>query len=294
MYISPCPSTLYSDKTILVDENIRKKFKDYLIKIKKEALQKVQELEGDINEIKYKYPFQYFLFSELSCTFRVQRSLITTLGSTWIPNLLKILVEGRGFIAELNYQLKMKLPVEIINKIDEIVNDLDSRKRQPNIEEELKDLITLLSNPSTNLKIVNITADLFIKHPNDLKYSYYIELKTPQPKKEDCVRSKRRLLLFRIYKYLMLIKSGMNSQQAFKEALSSAFIGFYYNPFNYTTEQIRKAGRYPHTFVNGIFELKELVIAEELWDCLGGNGTYQELIKMIDEVLIELGKGKNQ
>jgi len=255
--------------------------------IKLEAYRRIQMLSGGIENIKRKYPFQYLLFSELSYSFTIQRSLVTTLGQKHIPNLLKFLVEKRGYIAKTNHRIEITLPTKIVRRIDEIVNSLDSGRRKPNMRMELKELVDLMQDQDIKIEMKTqiLTADIFIEDRRDSRYSYYIEIKTPQPKKEDCARVKRKLLLFRTYKYMQLIRSGVEPGQAFENALYSALIGFYYNPFKETTEEIRRKKLYPHSFFNRICDLNEALIAEELWDCLGGLGTYDELVKIIDEVV---------
>lgn len=286
---SPCPKALCVPGTILHRQDIRSKFKRLIMEIKQEAYRKIQQLSGGIENIKRKYPFQYLLFSEFSYSFTVQRSLITTLGQKHVPNLLKFLVEKRGYKAETNCSIEIVLSKEIFQKIDEIVANLRSGKRMPNARSELTELIGLIMQGQNKENMVKrrLTLDLYIENPKNPRYSYYIEIKTPRPKLEDCDVTKRRLLLFRVYKYKTLIESGIKAEEAFEEALYSALIGFYYNPFDKSTEEIRRTRKYPHTFFNRLFELNEALIAEELWDCLGGMGTYDELVKIIEEVVKE-------
>lgn len=288
--LGPCPEYLRLNRSVLYDPNVRKEFKQRIRMIKEEAFKRIQEMSGGIENIKQKYPFQYLLFGEYSYSFTIQRSLVTTLGQKHIPELLKFLAEKRGLKARTSYKIKMKIPQPIVNRIDEIVNSLDQGKRKPDIKRELEELVQItitLSKEPKEAPLQVVTADIYLEDPNDPKYSFYIELKTPQPKKEDCVRVKRRLLLFRIYKYMQLISAGVKLKEAFEKAIHSALIGFYYNPFKEDTQTIRRKGRYPHSFFNRICDLNEALIAEELWDCIGGLGTYTELVKIIDEVTQE-------
>ena len=276
-------------ETILRRQDVRSEFKQLIMEIKQEAYRKIQQLSGGIENIKRKYPFQYLLFSEFSYSFTVQRSLITTLGQKHVPNLLKFLVEKRGYIAKTNYHMEITIPEKILQKINRIVADLKSGRRIPNARNELSELVSLIQSRNKGDRIVEypLTLDLYVKDSKGQRHSYYIEIKTPRPSLEDCDVTKRRLLLFRIYKYKSLVESGIKAKEAFEEALYSALIGFYYNPFDKSTEEIRRTGKYPHTFFNRVFELNEALIAEELWDCLGGIGTYDELVKIIEEVVKE-------
>jgi hypothetical protein len=63
-----------------------------------------------------------------------------------------------------------------------------------------------------------------------------------------------------------------------------AYLAFAYNPF---------IGReaYSHPFTAQIMDLEaEVLIGEEFWDKLGGEGTYQQLLDVIEEVKQETAK----
>jgi hypothetical protein len=103
------------------------------------------------------------------------------------------------------------------------------------------------------------TADLYIGdfEGNPLG----LEFKTPWPKKEDCVRSKKRILLFK----LILMERG-----------AQAYMAFPYDPF----------GGWDNWFWTApqIFDRREVKIAAEVWDMLGGDGTYNELVEMASNI----------
>lgn len=116
---------------------------------------------------------------------------------------------------------------------------------------------------SGKLREIRLIADLFIEDfsPGPL----FMELKTPLPNLDICAESKRKILTF---KTLYLDKNPQ------------AYLGLYYNPF-YPEE-------YKHSFTKRVMDMKrEVLIGEEMWDTLGGKGTYQELLKLIEEVAKE-------
>jgi len=63
-------------------------------------------------------------------------------------------------------------------------------------------------------------------------------------------------------------------QVLFKNKNPQAFLALYYNPF-YPNE-------YKHTFTKRIMDMNsEVLIGEQMWDKLGGEGTYEELLRLL-------------
>ena len=78
--------------------------------------------------------------------------------------------------------------------------------------------------------------------------------------------SKRKMLYF----LAMMDRRGIAGAQA--------YLGFPYNP--YLTRD-----KYGHSYTKQIMDMHaEVLIGEELWDFIGGSGTYAELLTTIDEV----------
>lgn len=60
--------------------------------------------------------------------------------------------------------------------------------------------------------------------------------------------------------------------------MQKTFLALYYNPFVY-----REA--YAHGFTKRIMDMEaEVLIGEEFWDKIGGPGTYEELLAIVDEI----------
>ena len=68
----------------------------------------------------------------------------------------------------------------------------------------------------------------------------------------------------------------------FADKNPQAFLAFSYNPFVHRE-------KYKHSFTERIMDMhKEVSIGEEMWDKLGGEGTYNELLGIIEEARREI------
>ena len=70
-------------------------------------------------------------------------------------------------------------------------------------------------------------------------------------------------------------------QALFENKNPQAYLALYYNPFY--------PKRYEHRFTQQIMDMnEEVLIGEDLWNKLGGKGTYDELLRIIEEVREEI------
>ena len=107
-----------------------------------------------------------------------------------------------------------------------------------------------------------VTADLYIE--DYTSGPLFIELKTPRPNLDMVAESKRKMLTFEI----MMARRGIPTARA--------FMGLTYNPFI-----TREA--YGHSVTKRVMDMtQEVLIGEEMWDYIGGPGTFRELQELID------------
>ena len=100
-----------------------------------------------------------------------------------------------------------------------------------------------------------------------------VELKTPLPNLDIAAESKKKIL----YYLLIMDRKGVGGARG--------VMGFTYNPYG-------KRESYAHSITKRIMDMDyEVVMGEELWDLLGGPGTYAELLGIIEEVRGELFDG---
>jgi len=128
----------------------------------------------------------------------------------------------------------------------------------------LEEILSAQGGPEVERQI---KADLYIgDFPGG---EFFGELKSPKPNKDVCAESKKKLLYF-------LAMKGLQGQEGF------AFLAFPYNPYVY-----REA--YAHPYTKLVMDLvDEVLIGEEFWNFIGGEGTYQTLLEIVAEVKVEV------
>jgi type II restriction enzyme len=216
-----------------------------------------------IDELKRAYPFHSLFFpDEALKAFKIQRSLVTKMGQTLFPNLAAIILRETYHNVHINWKVKAELEAAKLNLISEILDGLDARKRKPDAIQEMKEMANIKGNiKGGEIQPVQITADVYV---GDFEQGpLLLEVKTPQPKKEDCVRSKRRLLIFRSY---------------YADRDPQAYIAFYYNPYI----EREKYNWWPTLQILDINN--EVLIGQEMWDYLGGHGTYNQILQIVEEI----------
>lgn len=234
----------------------RKELKEYIISF---IDKQVSKLPYTIDELKRAYPFHSLFFpDEALKAFKIQRSLVTKMGQTLFPNLAAIILRETYNNVHINWKVEAELEAAKLNLISEILDGLDARKRKPDAIQEMKEVANIKGG---EIQLVQITADVYVGdfEPGPL----LLEVKTPQPKKEDCVRSKRRLLIFRGY---------------YADRNPQAYIAFYYNPYI----EREKYNWWPTLQILDINN--EVLIGQEMWDYLGGRGTYNQILQIVEEI----------
>ena len=103
-------------------------------------------------------------------------------------------------------------------------------------------------------------ADLYVG--DNATGPLFMEIKTPLPNIDICAESKKKILIFEEMK---------------RNDHGRGYLAFAYNPF--VTRD-----KYAHSYTKTVMDLKEEVLmGEEMWDKLGGKGTYDELINVVDK-----------
>ena len=153
------------------------------------------------------------------------------------------------------------------NMIEQIVTELRTPKRrrgtprEPNHKNELSDVLNSRGGGRTSRAV---TADMYIEdfHGGPL----FVELKSPLPNLDVAAESKRKIL------YYLLIADRKGAKGA------QAYLGLTYNPF------IERAA-YAHSYTKQIMDMEwQVLMGSELWDMIGGTGTYAELLDIIEDV----------
>jgi hypothetical protein len=219
-----------------------------------------------VEELRRAYPFHSLFFPDAALLyFKQQRSLVTSMGMSLYPQVWELIARDKYSEVHSNYELPGNLPEPVVAAIERIITELRTggrRARKPDVQREMREI---LSAPRQGQIEVRIIADLYVGdfHPGPL----FMEIKSPLPNLDVCAESKKKLLFFRA------LYEGRRPQ---------AFFAFPYNPY------VRR-GSYAWGFTKRIMDVdKEVLIGEEMWDKLGGEGTFDELLEVIGEVARKL------
>lgn len=236
------------------------------------ASQQPKQERWTYDEIGQAYPFHRLLFSEEAIvSARVERSVVTSMGTHLYPSLAEAVSSDRFTEVFLEYSIEGEVNVAACNMIDEIVTELRTPKskretsRDPNHHEEISEIMNSRGGGYVNRSII---ADLYIGDFPD--GPLFVELKSPLPNLDIAAESKRKIL------YYLLIKEREGTHGA------QGFLGLTYNP------HITREG-YGHSFTKRIMDMeKQVLIGSELWDMIGGSNTYNEILELIEDVYQEL------
>ena len=221
--------------------------------------------EYSLDELKRAFPFHSVFFTDEGLrAFKKQRSLVTKMGQKLYPNIAYIIAKDKYSDVHREYHIESEADSGMIAKADRIVDELRTRQRSPNYNQELQDIKSAISGKK---KIFQVIADLYI---GDFKSGpFFMEIKTPRPNLDVCESSKKKMWYFRI---INIDKSPQ------------AYLGFSYNPF------IRRKD-YAHTFTKQIMDMdNEVLMGEEMWEKISGKGTYDELLEILEQAKVELRK----
>ncbi|MBP6785949.1 MAG: TdeIII family type II restriction endonuclease [Candidatus Promineofilum sp.] len=214
----------------------------------------------DIEKLKRAYPFHRLFFDDAGLVaFKRERSIVTKMGMRLYPEIARLIaLENYSDVAREKV-IQGELDEAAVNAIDRIVRDLRAAKRQPDHELEW---LEIRGTATTSVNVpVRVIADLYI---GDFQGGpFFAEIKTPVPNLDICAESKSKILTF---------ESLLHEQHA------RGFLAFAYNPY------VTRAD-YAHGFTKRVMDLEaEVLMGEEFWDVIGGNGTFSQLLTIIDSV----------
>ncbi len=219
-------------------------------------------------DLRQAYPFHRLFFTnEGVATARAERSIVTSMGASLYPRLAMAVARDMFEDVRLEHRIDGDVNTNACNLLDQIVTELRAPRRgrqnprTPNRNAELNDIVVTRDGDPRRLAV---TADLYI---GDFTGGpLFVELKTPLPNLDIAAESKRKMLSFLI----IMNRRGV--------ADAKAFLGLTYNPF------VTRA-KYNHSFTSRIMDMEnEVLIGSELWNCIGGPGTFDELLDIIAEI----------
>lgn len=193
-----------------------------------------------------------------------ERRFVTPFGSAW-EKLAFVVASAHYGDCQLQASVEGNIPNGRLKRIQEILNAEDhatatNARRKPNWKEDLAFVLKGKGEPIPT----TVVCDLLINdNSNSQKYAF--ELKAPLPNSDQTKVSKEKILK------LMAMEDS---------PISQAYYGLVYNPYG-----SKKAYAWPYP--KKWFDLqndKSVLIGDELWDFLGGEGTYQIFIEEINKL----------
>ena len=195
------------------------------------------------------------------------QSLNTTFGISIYEPVAVALASERFRIVETQVKPFNKISTEAHHQIQIIMDELRAASKNPNKSIEVEEIRGVCHSGVFNQ--VNLTqVDIWLEnYEGEL---FLIDLKTVKPNKGDFQKFKRTLLEWTAAE---LARDP--------EAVVDTMIGIPYNPY--------EPKPYERWTMKGMLDINhEVLIAEGLWDFLGGEGTYADLLDAFEMAGIEL------
>ena len=213
-------------------------------------------------------PFHYRLLGkDRMAVYSFIHSLNTSFGMSIYEQVAVALARERFRVAKNQVKPFNKITTEAHQRIQTIINGLRTENRKPNRFLERQEIREVCQ--TGDLETVKLTqVDVWLEsYEGEL---FLFDLKTVKPNKNDFEKFKQTLLEW------TATELARNS-----EVLVNTMIGVPYNPYEpkpYSRWTLKRMLDQDH----------EILVAEKLWDFLGGEGTYTDLLKAFENAGIEL------
>lgn len=195
-----------------------------------------------------------------------ERSFSTKLGTTF-EECARLIAKSIHKNAERGYHVHGVVSPKAIKRIEDITNRVGSGGMKWKYPDLVKEVVELSKN-TNGIERVSI-ADLYIE--TNSGEELFFEIKSPKPNKGQCLEATARLLQIQAITHARYPKA-------------KAFYATAYNPYG-----IEKSA-YRHSFVLNYMDFNnEVLIGKEFWDLIGGEGTYEEVLGIYQEVGKEKG-----
>jgi len=195
-----------------------------------------------------------------------ERSFSTKLGTTFEECARLIALDNHKH-AERGYKVKGPISFKAVKRIEEIISRIGTGGMRSSYLEYVEEIVKLAGDRESVERIS--IADLYIVTRDDTEI--FVEIKSPKPNKGQCLEATSRLLQIHGITHKKYPKV--------KARYASA-----YNPYGVEKET------YKHSFVLNYMDLgDEVLLGKEFWDLVGGQGTYEEILEIYQEVGREKG-----
>lgn len=218
-------------------------------------------------ETKY-MPFHYRLLGkDRMALYSFIHSLNTKFGTSFYEPVAVELARGRFREAKMQVKPAKEISSEAQNRIQMIMNELGTASRNPNKPLEIQEIREVCRSGSFE-KVKLTQVDPWLEnYEGEL---FLIDLKTVKPNRGNFKEYKRTLLEW------VAVELAREPS-----IIVNTIIGVPYNPY--------EPEPYERWTLKGMLDLQhDILIAEELWNFIGGEGTYEELLDAFEVAGIEL------
>jgi len=212
-------------------------------------------------------PFHYRLLGrDRMALFSFIHSLNTTFGTSIFEPVAETLASLNFHFAQKQFVVGDTISEQAQSEIQRIMNELTMGK-DPDKAKEIE-RIRVVCNRGRMNKLRTVKVDLFVQSPDGTVHLF--DLKTAKPNISNFKDFKRTLLE---WVAIFLAKNP--------NAKVNSYIAIPYNPY--------EPKPYERWTLKGMLDLdNELKVAKELWDFLGNDGAYEELLNCFERAGIEL------
>ena len=195
-----------------------------------------------------------------------ERSFSTKLGTTF-EECARLIALAHHKHAERAYRVAGQISLEAVRFIEETVSAIDSGGLKRSYPELIEQTLRLAEKGERAER--SSIVDLYILTHDDARI--FIEIKSPKPNKGQCVEIMGRLLQIH----------GLTHREYPK---IKAYYATAYNPYG-----VEKS-TYKHNFALNYMDMEnEVLLGRDFWELVGGNGTYEEILEIYQEVGREKG-----
>lgn len=244
---------------VALTEPTRAAVATYFTGVVERALRRRIELEPwDLEQEKSDRPIDFALVpEEVWKASKFERSYTTSRGSAWEEIAVLIAADNFGH-AERNSRYVGELYQGQLTQIQRILNELESRARAPDWDDELA---SVLDSEAGDLVQVTVVADVHVW--DDHGHREFFEVKAPRPNSDQTKVSKEKMLKL----------SAMLGR-------TCAYYALPYNPYG-TRAAYRHAppGRWFNMRADEV-----VLMGDDFWDRLGGSGTLDEVFEILEAV----------
>jgi len=191
-----------------------------------------------------------------------ERRFVTPFGGVWEKLAQVVAIEAHGNCS-MGHIINGTVGNESLRRIQEVLNNLEhNSKGNEKSKPDWKTEIEYIKQGGGEPIPVSVTCDIYINNKEtDIKYAF--ELKGPLPNSDQTKVSKEKM-----FKLLAMVSGQVNY----------AYYALPYNP--YGTKEEYKWG-FPMRWFN-MQKDESVLIGNEFWELIGGNGTYYNFISEIN------------